>query len=61
MMKQYDVTKCNCQTLMQMYLLKEMPVKEIAKRIGIPESKVRDRIKICKNLLQQILKEKGYL
>lgn len=46
---------------MQMYLLKGLSLEEIAKKIDVPEATVRERIKIAKKLLQEILKQQGYL
>jgi hypothetical protein len=54
---------CHCQILAQLLLLNNPPmkVKEIAKRLNVPQTTVYDRWKnSCKPLLKQIAKELGY-
>lgn len=51
--------ECNCQVLMQMYLLAEPPleIKKIVKKLKAPSATVYERIKICQKLLQEVVKD----
>jgi len=51
--------ECNCQILMQMRLLADPPVemKQIVKQLQVPSATVYERVKICQQQLQEILRE----
>lgn len=51
--------QCNCQILMQMHLLQEPPAtpKQIAQQVETPQPTVYERLRMCKELLGEIVRE----